>query len=63
MKIEKEKSKMYLEELDVFKCISENEISNPSYIFNFKEKMRQELNKSKNINYKIKNNVENKKDK
>ena len=55
MKTEKDNQKMYLEELDVFKCISENRLNRPSYIFNFKEKMKQELNKSKNMNYKIKN--------
>lgn len=50
---------MYLEELDVFKCVSENKINRPSYVFNFKEKMRQDLNKSKNINYSSKKTIQN----
>ena len=40
--------KIYLEELDVFKTVSENKLNKPYYIFNFKDKMKQELNKSKN---------------
>ena len=47
--------KIYLEELDVFKMISENKLIKPYYIFNFKDKMKQVLNKSKNISYKTKN--------
>ena len=39
--------KLYLDEMNIFKCVSENKISKPSYIYNFKDKMKEMLNKGK----------------
>ena len=39
--------KMYLDEMNIFKCVSENKIIKPYYIYNFKDKMKEILNKGK----------------